>query len=142
MRTTVGGLIAVAMLLSGSVFAQAPKSEEKVTLRAVMQELAVEYVRAANALMVDDFKSLEEIGHAIDQHAMPNEIVAAIKAKLGKKFSGFEIADERSHAAARSLSKQAVAKNANGAARAFGELSASCVSCHIQFRATLRPLSD
>lgn len=143
MRAVLTGLfLALALANVTPALAQAPKAEEKVTLRAIMQELGVEYVRAANAVMLDDFKTLQEVGEAVAHHPLPDPIVAAIKRRLGKDFAAFEKVDERSHAAAISLSKQAVAKSTNGAAKAFGDLTAACVSCHTQFRAKLRPLSD
>jgi cytochrome c556 len=68
--------------------------------------------------------------------------VAAIKKKLGRKFHGFERVDEQSHEAAADLAKRAAARDIAGAAKTFGRLAESCVTCHKQFRATLRPLSD
>jgi cytochrome c556 len=142
MRALLGGCLLSGLLAAMPAFAQAPKSEEKVTLRVIMQQIALEYVDAAKALMIDDFKTLEAAGRAIEHHPLPDAIIAAIKSKLGDNFAGFEKVDERSHAAAHSLSTQAAAKNSAGTAMAFGELSAACVSCHAQFGPTLRPLAD
>ena len=138
----VGSVVAAALVAATSASAQAPAHDEQMTLRVIMQELAVEYVRAANALMTDDYQTLEEVGRAIEHHPLPDPIVAAIKRTLGKGFSAFEKVDERSHAAAVALARQAAAKNSAGAAKAFADLSTACVSCHTQFRAKLKPLSD
>jgi cytochrome c556 len=113
-----------------------------LTLRAIMQELGTEYLRLTNALLINDFKGLEESAKAIQTHPLPNEIVVAIKNRLGKKFHSFERADEQSHRGAANLVKRAAAKDLSGAAKAFGEIADGCVSCHKQFRATLRSLSD
>jgi cytochrome c556 len=68
--------------------------------------------------------------------------VVAIKNKLGSKFRAFELADEQSHRGASDLVKRAAAKDISGSARAFGGMTNGCVSCHKQFRATLKNLSD
>jgi hypothetical protein len=44
--------------MSASLAAQ--KEEHKLTLRAIMSELGTEYLRLTNALLIDDFKGLEE----------------------------------------------------------------------------------
>jgi hypothetical protein len=69
-------------------------------------------------------------------------IAAAIKSKLGTSFLAFERIDEQSHRAAGRLATRAMAKDVSRVAKAFGRLAESCVSCHKQFRATLRNLSD
>ena len=142
---TVGAIVLGVAVLSTSpslAQAQAPKPEHKLTLRAVMQELGAEYLRLTNALLIDDFKGLEESAKAIQTHPMPDEIVLAIKNKLGRNFRSFERADEQSHRRAADLAKRAAAKDISGSARAFGGIADGCVSCHKQFRATLRRLSD
>ncbi len=135
-----GATISLASL--NPAYAQAQKDEHKLTLRAIMQELGAEYLRLTNALLVDDLKTVEESTKAIQGHPLPAEIGAAIKSKLGKDFRAFERIDEQSHQAAASLAKRAAAKDLTGSAKAFGGLTEGCVSCHKQFRASLRPLSD
>ena len=134
-------LFAAGSSLSAGV-SLAQKSEHKLTLRAIMAELGAEYLRATNALMIDDFKELEESARAIQGHPLPDEVVAAIKSKLGKSFRAFERVDEQSHQAAGDLARHAAAKDSIAAAKAFGSLAESCASCHVQFRVLLRPLSD
>ena len=68
--------------------AQAAKKEHKVTLRAIMQELGAEYLRLTDALLVEDFKGLEESATAIQTHPLPDEIVTVIKNKRGDRRSG------------------------------------------------------
>ncbi len=81
-------------------------------------------------------------GAVIGPLPLPDDIVTAIKAKLGNNFRGFERVDEQSHRAAADLAKRATAKDIAGSAMAFGRLTDACVTCHKQFRATLRSLSD
>ncbi len=138
-----------AMLLFGAVlvssnvaFGQAQKEEPKLTLRAIMSELGAEYLRLTNALLLDDFNGLEKSAKAIQEHPLPEGVAGAIKNKLGKNFPKFERVDEQAHRAAGDLVKRAVAKDISGSAKALGRLTESCVSCHKEFRATLRPLSD
>jgi Cytochrome C' len=107
-----------------------------------MAELGAEYLQLSSSLLIDDFSGLERSGKAIQGHPLPDDIVAAIKAKLGKNFHDFERIDEQSHRAAADLAKRAAAKDITGSARAFGRLTDSCVACHKQFRTTLRSLSD
>ena len=107
-----------------------------------MQELGAEHIRLTNALLIDDLKSVAESAKAIQDHPLPTEIVAAIKSKLGKDFRAFERIDEQSHQAAANLGKRAAAKDLTGSAIAFGILTQGWVSCHRQFRASLRPLSN
>lgn len=137
-------LLGVAILSTSPSLAQpqATKEEHKLTLRAIMQELGAEYLRLANALLIDDFKGLEESAKAIQTHLLPDEIVVAIKNKLGRNFRAFERADEQSHQRAADLVRRAAAKDISGAAKAFGGIADGCVSCHKQFRAPLRSLSD
>ena len=54
-------LLGVAVLSTTPTLAQAqvPKEEHKLTLRVIMQELEADYLRLTNALLVDDFKGLE-----------------------------------------------------------------------------------
>ncbi len=66
----------------------AQEKGHKLTLRAIMSELGAEYLRLANALLIDDFKGLEESAKAIQGRPLPDEIVAAIKNELGKDFQG------------------------------------------------------
>jgi cytochrome c' len=133
---------AVSLIALTQVHAQAQKEEHKLTLRAIMQELGAEHLRLTNALLIDDLKSVEDSARAIQGHPLPAEIVAAIKSKLGRDFRAFERIDEQSHQAAASLAKRAAAKDLTGSAIAFGQLTQGCVSCHRQFRASLRALSD
>jgi cytochrome c' len=144
---TIGVLAAVVFGLmhfpTSSAFAQAqPKEEHKLTHRAITQELGTEYLRLTNALLTDDFNGLEESAQAIQGHPLPNEIVVVIKNKLGKNFHAFERADEQSHKQAAELAKRAAAKDLSGSANAFGGIANGCVSCHKQFRAALKSLSD
>lgn len=142
-RRTMGGLLLAAGLMSASsASAQDQREQHELTLRAIMSELGTEYLRLTNALLIDDFKGLEESAKAIEGHPLPDEIVAAIKNRLGGSFHRFEQVDEQSHQAAAELATRAAAKDIIGAAKAFGSLSESCVRCHKQFRARLRPLSD
>lgn len=142
--TLVASLLGLVLLSTGPAATQGQpaKDAHKITLRAIMQELGTEYLRLTNGLLIDDFKSLEESAKAIEGHPLPHEVVAAIKNKLGRNFRAFERVDEQSHNAAAELAKRAAAKDITGSAKAFGRLSEACVSCHKQFRATLRSLSD
>src|SRR5512146_1965244 len=70
--------------------AQSSKDEHKLTLRAIMQELGAEYLRLANAIIMDDFASIEESAKAIQSHPLPDAIVVAIKSRLGGEFAAFE----------------------------------------------------
>ena len=142
--TTGAIVLGVAVLSTTPTLAQAhaPKQEHKLTLRVIMQELGTEYLRLTNALLVDDFKGLEESAKAIQTHPLPDEIVVAIKKKLGRNFRAFERADEQSHQRAADLVKRAAAKDISGSAKAFGGIVDGCVSCYKQFRAPLRSLSD
>jgi cytochrome c556 len=140
--STVVFVTAVSLIALSPANAQAQKEEHKLTLRAIMQELGLEHLRLTNALLIDDLKTVEESAKAIEGHPLPTEIVVAIKGKLGRDFEAFERIDEQSHQAAAILAQQALAKDLTGSARAFGTLTEGCVSCHKQFRASLRPLSD
>lgn len=131
-----------AALMSASIGWAHAQEENKLTLRAIMQELGAEHLRLTNALLMEDFKIAEETAKAIEGHPLPSGIVVDIKSKLGRSFLAFERVDEQSHQAAADLTKRAVAKDPIGAAKAFGRLTEGCVSCHKQFRASLRPLSD
>lgn len=141
-RVFLAMLFGISVILMDLALAQGQKPEPKLTLRAIMAELGAEYLRLTNSLLTDDFKGLAEAAKAIEGHPLPDEIVSAIKAKLGKSFRGFERVDEQSHRAAADLAKRAAAKDIAGSAKAFGRLADSCVSCHKQFRTMLRPLSD
>ena len=141
----IGAILFGAAVLSTGLItanAQAQKEGHKLTLRAIMHELGAEHLRLTNALLIDDLKSVEESAKTIQGHPLPTEIVAAIKSELGRDFRAFERIDEHSHQAAASLAKRAAAKDLTGSAIAFGQLTQGCVSCHRQFRASLRPLSD
>lgn len=143
--TTIGAILLGGVILSTSpslAQSQATKEEHKLTLRAIMQELGAEYLRLTNALLIDDFKGLEESAKAIQTHPLPDEIVVAIKNKLGRNFHAFERLDEQSHQRAADLVKRAAAKDISGSAKAFGGIADGCVSCHKQFRAPLKSLSD
>jgi hypothetical protein len=142
--TLVGALFGLILLSTGPAATQGQpaKDAHKITLRAIMQELGTEYLRLTNALLIDDFKGLEGSAKAIEGHPLPDEIVAALKNKLGRNFRDFDRVDEQNHKAAADLAKRAAAKDITGSAKAFGRLSERCVSCHKQFRATLRSLSD
>jgi cytochrome c556 len=141
MATTLFGVL---LLSSGPSPAQpqTPAHEHKLTLRAIMQELGAEYLRLANALLTDDVQALEQSAKAIETHPLPNEIVDAVKQRLGREFSSFERVDALSHRGAASLARAASAGNLSGAAKAFGELTSGCVGCHKLFRAKLKSLSD
>ena len=136
----IGLGVAVLSTSSSLAQAQATKDEHKLTLRAIMQELG--YLRLTRALLIDDFEGLEELAKAIQTHPLPDEIVVAIKKKLGRNFRAFERADEQSHQRAADLVKRAAVKDISGSAKAFGGIADGCASCHKQFRAPLRSLSD
>jgi cytochrome c556 len=142
---TISAILLGSAILSTSPSlgqAQATKEAHKLTLRAIMQELGAEYLRLTNALLTDDFKGLEQSAKAIQTHPLPDEIVVAIKNKLGRNFRAFERVDEQSHRRAADLVKRAAAKDISGAVKAFSGIANGCVSCHKQFRAPLRSLSD
>ena len=88
------------------------------------------------------FQGSRKIGKGHPIHPLPDEIVVAIKNKLGTNFHAFERTDEQSHQRAADLVKRAAAKDISGPAKAFGGIADGCVSCHRQFRASLRSLSD
>ena len=136
--------LGTAVLSTSPSSAQAPATteEHKLTLRAIMQELGVEYLRLTTALLVGNFEGLKESAKAIQTHPLPDEIVVAIKNKLGRNFRSFERADEQSHQRAADLVKRAADKDISGSAKAFGDIVDGCVSCHKQFREALRGLSD
>ena len=102
--------------LATSAQAQSSKDEHKLTLRAIMQELGAEYLRLANAIVMDDFAGIEQSARAIQSHPLPDAIVLAIKNRLGGKFAAFEHADEASHQSAADLIKSAAAKEIQSAA--------------------------
>ncbi len=141
-RTLTAILLAAGLMSTNSAFSEVSHEARKLTLRSIMSELGAEYLQLTNALLIDDFKGLEDSARAIQGHPLPDEIVAAIKNKLGRNFHAFERVDEQSHEAAAELAKRAAARDIAGAAKTFGRLAESCVSCHRQFRTTLRPLSD
>jgi hypothetical protein len=138
----IGFLFAASFILTTPAFTQTAQNEHTLTLRGIMQELGAEYLRLTDALLRDDFAAIEQSAKAIQGHPLPNEIVTAIKAKLGKSFRNFEQADEQSHRAAADLSQRAAARDLTGAAKAFGRVAEGCVICHKQFRTTLKSLSD
>jgi cytochrome c556 len=142
MRRLPGLLIAAAVLTANPAAAQEQKQAHKLTLRAVMQELQVEFLNMTNALFIDDFRGLEQSAKAIQGHPMPDDIVTAVKNKLGRNFRGFETFDVQSHTAAGDLAKRAAARDIFGSAKAYGRIAEACVGCHKQYRATLKPLSD
>jgi cytochrome c556 len=135
-------LFGIVLVLATPAAAQQPNQEHRLSLRSIMQELGAEYLRLADALLRDDFEALQQSAKAIQGHPLPDEAVKSIKSKLGKSFRSFERADEQSHQAATDLSKRAAARDLSGSAKAFGRVAEGCVSCHKQFRATLKPLSD
>lgn len=142
---TIGAImLGIAVLSTTPTLAQtqAPKEEHKLTLRAIMLELGAEYLRLTTALLVGNFKGLQESAKAIETHPLPDEIVVAIKNKLGRNFRSFERADKQSHQRAADLVKRAAAKDISGSAKAFGGIADGCVSCHKQFREALQGLSD
>ncbi len=129
-------------VMPSSSFGQAQTTAEpNMTLRSIMQELGTEFLRLTNSLLIDDFNGVEASAKAIEGHPLPAEIVAGIKNKLGDEFHAFEAVDEQSHQAAADLADRAAAQDPQGSAKAFGRLAEGCVTCHQQFRATLRPLS-
>ncbi len=141
----VAATVSVVFLavMPSSSFGQAQTvAEPKMTLRSVMQELGVEFLRLTNSLLLDDFDGVEASAKAVEGHPLPAEIVAGIKGKLGDQFHAFEAVDEQSHQAAAELANRAVAHDPVGSAKAFGRLAEGGVACHQHFRATLRPLSD
>ena len=135
-------VLGACVIFSSPAFAQGPRTEPKITLRTIMQELGAEFLQLSNSLMIDDFNGMDEAAKAIQGHPLPGGIATAIKNKLGKDFSRFESVDQQSHQAAAELVNRAAARDALGSAKAFGHLTEGCVSCHAQFRQTLRPLSD
>ncbi len=139
-RTLFGAAVLLTALLA--THAQAQSEDHRLTLRSIMQELGAEHLRLTSALLIDDLKSVEESAKTIRGHPLSTEIVAAIKRKLGRDFRAFERIDEQSHQAASNVANRAAAKDLAGSAVAFGRLTQGCVSCHKQFRASLRSLSD
>jgi cytochrome c556 len=138
----IGVLLAASFMPTTPALAETAQKEGRLTLRAIMQELGAAYLRLTDALLRGEFAAVEESAKAIQGHPLPDEVVTAIKAKLGKSFGRFERADQQSHQAAADLSRRAVARDLSGSAKAFGRVMECCLSCHKQFRATLRPLSD
>lgn len=135
-------LFAASALLPNVYQVRAQESQNRVTLRGIMRELGIEYLRLSNALMVEDFKSLDSSAKAIRVHPFPADIVDSIRRNLTSGFREFERTDEQTHEAATELSSRAAAKDILGSAKAFEQLTNGCVSCHHQFRASLRSLSD
>jgi hypothetical protein len=139
---TIAIISAPTLSMTALAQAQPSANEHKLTLRAIMQDLGAEYLRLANALIMEDFKGIEESAKAIQGHPLPDTIVVAIKNKLGGKFGAFERADESSHRNAADLVKRAAARDVPGSAKAFAGITNGCIGCHRQFRATLRILSE
>lgn len=130
---TVLALAAAALLLAGAT----PPSE--MSLRTVMMELHGDYLRLSSALLYGDVAGARQAARAIERHPMPPGLVAAIRSRLGARFEDFEKADLQTHAAAARIER---AGGAAAAAKAYGDLTLSCVACHSQFRPKLLPLAD
>jgi hypothetical protein len=76
-KSPIGLISALMALLFGAVafsLSPAPTSAQekghKLTLRAIMYELGAEYLRLTNALLIGDFKGLEESAKAIQGHPL------------------------------------------------------------------------
>lgn len=144
-RFLIGACLALligASLAAYAAVAQAPGKEPPMTMRAIMQELGAQYLRLANALLIDDFDGLEASAKAIQGHPLPDQVVAAIQQKLKGRFEVFERIDRQSHQAAAEVADRAAARDIIGSAKAFGSVAEACVTCHERFRTELRPLSD
>ncbi len=128
-------LVRFSLLALGFSSLVAVSSEDKVTLKSVMQGLLKSHLEVTEAIVLQDFETIQVAAHNIAHHPKPGMgTKMKLVANLGTEMAKFKSYDDVVHNAAVDLEKSAKDKNMDLVLQNYGKILQGCQACHGQYK--------
>ncbi len=126
--------------MSASKPALKPYNLSKVTaeegsLKAIMQQLGIDYVALESAILLQDFDAAAKAAHAIAFHDTPSfGTKMKLMANLRSDMPKFKEADDKVHTLAVETEAAAKAKDMKALIAKQSQMLGACMACHTSYR--------
>ena len=140
--TLIAGLSSI--IVCGQAYAEtAIDASKPLMLRSIMQDLGKEMQVITDGISREEWAQVEKAAAKIADHPRPPLTERMqIMSFIGDDASKFKSTDKKTHDAARTLRDAATQKNGQTVISAFAALQNACLTCHQQFRKTIRDHFD
>ena len=111
---------------------------EEGSLKAIMQQLGIDFSALESAILVQDFDAAEKAAHAIAFHDTPSfgtkmKLMASLRTDMPK----FKEADDKVHNLALELEAAAKAKDVKTLIAKQSQMLSACMACHTSYRSRI-----
>ncbi len=111
---------------------------EAGSLKAIMQQLGIDFLALESAILVEDFAMAEKAAHAIAYHDTPSlgtkmKLLASLRTDMSK----FKAADDRVHKLALEIKEAAKTQDMTALIAKQSQMLGACMSCHVLFRSKI-----
>ncbi len=105
------------------------------TLRAIMQEMRLNFLDISDGFLLDDFDKIAEGALAIAEHPrIPPEQIERVATELGAEMPVFRNFDVQVHELSLEVYKAAREQDRAAAVTAYQGMVAACFDCHAAYR--------
>ena len=111
---------------------------ESGSLKAIMQQLGIDFTALESAILVEDFDTAEKAAHAMAFHDTPSfgtkmKLMASLRTDMPK----FKEADDKVHNLALELEAAAKAKDVKTLLAKQSQMLSACMACHTSYRSRI-----
>lgn len=115
--------------------AQEKLDDDSLVLREIMRQLGRDMQLTTNAISLEDWERVAQLGEKIAEHPQPPmgekmRIISYIGSNVGK----FKEYDNRTHNSAKAMAAAAERGDGQAVIESFSNLQTSCLACHQSFR--------
>ncbi|MBN4060786.1 cytochrome c [bacterium AH-315-I20] len=108
------------------------------SLKAIMQQLGIDFSALESAILVEDFAAAEKAAHAMAFHDTPSfgtkmKLMASLRTDMPK----FKEADDKVHNLALELEAAAKAKDVKTLIAKQSQMLSACMACHTSYRSRI-----
>jgi len=132
----VGAILLLTTALNVANAKESTPSAAEGSLKLVMQGLLVNTQQLTEAMLTNDFASIEAIAKTIADHPKPSmETRMKLMKAMGANMAKFKANDSVVHDAAVNMIKNAQQKNLQLIGDDYKTMIGGCLSCHGEFKA-------
>ncbi len=111
---------------------------EAGSLKAIMQQLGLDYAAVDDAILREDFDAAAEAAHGIAFHETPSMgTKMKLMASLRTEMKDFKKADDKVHHLALDIEKAAQAKDMKVLIAKQSQMLSACMACHTSYRSRI-----
>ncbi len=111
---------------------------EAGSLKAIMQQLGLDYAAVDDAILREDFDAAAEAAHGIAFHETPSMgTKMKLMASLRTEMKDFKKADGKVHHLALDIEKAAQAKDMKALIAKQSQMLSACMACHTSYRSRI-----